>query len=76
MAPLDYKGTFEYNRETYNGYSIGNIILDIRTDFVMIEVKYHQTHKNSAKVIKHGFSVKGGDVDIDDLLDKVHKMHT
>lgn len=75
MAPLDYNGTFEYNRETYNGYSIGNIILDIRNDFIMVEVKYHQTHKNSAKVIKHGFQVKEGDVDIDALLEKIYKMH-
>jgi len=72
---LDYFGDFEYNKETYNGYSVGNIILDIRSDFVMVEVKYHQTHKNSAKVIKHGFPVKQGDVNIDELLDKIYKMH-
>jgi len=72
---LDYNGIFEYQRETYNGYSIGNIILDIRTDIIQVEVIYHQKHKSSAKMIKHSFQVKGGDVDIDKILDKIHKLH-
>jgi len=72
---LDYIGDFEYQRERHTGYSIGKIILDIRTNFIIVEVMYHQTHKKSAKLIKHGFPVKGGDVDIEELLNKIHKLH-
>ena len=75
IGMLDYIGEFEYQRERFTGYSVGNVIVDLRTHFVIIEVMYHQTHKKSVKVVKHGYSIKGGDVFIDDLLDKINKMH-
>ena len=73
---LDYNGEFEYKKNIYSGYSIGKIILDIRTDIVEVEVFYHQHFKNSVKVIRHPFIVKDGDVDIEDLLDKIYKLHS
>jgi len=72
---MDYKGEFIYNKERYTGYSIGKIILDIRTDIVEVEVRYYQDHKGSYKVIKHPFKVPPGEVDIEPLLDKIHKLH-
>ena len=72
---MDYKGDFEYKHELYDGYSIGKVILDIRTDIVEVEVIYHQSHKNSLKVIKHPFNVPPGEVDVEDLLDKIYKLH-
>lgn len=75
MQVWDYTFDFEYQRERYNGYSIGKIILDLRTNFVEVETLYHQSHKNTSRVIKHGFNVEGGDVDIDALLNQIHKMH-
>lgn len=75
MDTWDHIGEFEYQRETYDGYSIGKIILDIRRDFIEVETLYHKKGKNVSKVIKHGFMVQDGDVNIDDLLDKVYKMH-
>ena len=72
---LDYKGEFEYKHELYDGYSIGKIILDIRTDIVEVEVLYHQAYKNSLKVIKHPFIVPDGEVDIEGILDKIKKLH-
>tara|TARA_R110000822_G_scaffold83450_1_gene196575 strand:- start:53 stop:277 length:225 start_codon:yes stop_codon:yes gene_type:complete len=72
---LDHNGSFDYKHETYNGYSIGKIILDIRTDKVEVEVLYHQPYKNSLKVIKHTFIVPNGEVDIEGLLDKIYKLH-
>jgi len=72
---LDHKGQFEYKRELYDGYSIGKIILDIRTDIVVVEVMYQQSYKKSFKVIKHSFNVPDGVVDIEELLDKIYKLH-
>lgn len=72
---LDHKGQFEYKHELYDGYSIGKVILDIRKDIVEVEVIYHQTYKNSFKVVKHPFQVPNGDVDIEELLDKIYKLH-
>jgi hypothetical protein len=72
---LDYKGQFEYKHDLYDGYSIGKVILDIRTDIVEVEVLYHQPHKKSLKTIKHPFSVPQGEIDVEDLLDKIYKLH-
>lgn len=72
---LDHRGSFEYKHELYDGYSIGKIILDIRTDVVEVEVLYHQRDKKSLKVVKHPFNVPDGEVDIEELLDKIYKLH-
>lgn len=72
---MDYNGEFEYKHELYDGYSIGKVILDIRTDIVEVEVLYHQHYKKSLKVVKYPFKVQDGDVDIEDLLDKIYKLH-
>ena len=72
---LDFRGEFEYKHELYDGYSIGKVILDMRTDIVEVEVLYHQPHKKSVKVIKHPFKVPDGEVDIEALLDKIYKLH-
>ena len=72
---LDHKGQFEYKHDTYDGYSIGKIILDIRTDIIEVEVLYHQLQKKSFKVVKHPFNVPNGEVDIEALLDKIYKLH-
>jgi len=71
---LDARGDFIYKHERYTGYSIGKIILDIRTDIVEVEVLYHQQHKNSHKRLKHTFNVDG-EVDVEDLLDKIYNIH-
>lgn len=71
---LDARGDFIYKHERYTGYSIGKVILDIRTDIVDVEVLYHQHHKNSYKRLIHTFNVDG-EVDVDELLDKIYKKH-
>ena len=75
MTELDYNGQFEYKHELYDGYSIGKIILDIRTDIVEVEVLYHQRYKKSVKLIKYPFYDQQGEVDVEDLLDKIYKQH-
>ena len=72
---MDVRGDFIYHKERYTGYSIGKVILDIRTDIVEVEVRYHQDHKGSYKRILHPFKVEDGDVNVDDLMDKIYKLH-
>ena len=74
MIDLDINKEFIYNKELYSGYSIGKIILDLRTDKVDIEVMYHQQHKKSCKRLIFTFNGEGH-VDVEDLLDKIYKKH-
>jgi hypothetical protein len=71
---IDANGVFTHKKETYTGYSIGKIILDIRKDIVDVEVFYHQEHKRSFKREIYQFNGEG-EVDIDDILDKIYNKH-
>ena len=72
---LDHKGQFEYKHELYDGYEVGKIIVDLRTNKVEVEVMYHQYQKKSSTMIKHPFQVDMEEVDINTLLDKIYKLH-
>ena len=72
---LEYNGEFEYKHEIFTGYKIGKFIVDLREDLVEVEVYYHQPFKNSVKLIKHPFKVDMTEVDMNDLLDKIYKLH-
>lgn len=72
---LSGRGHFEYKHELYDGYDIGKVIVDLRTNMVEVEVMYHQHQKKSLKLIKHPFQVNMEEVDINDLLDKIYKLH-
>ena len=72
---LSVRGQFEYKHELYDGYDIGKVIVDLRTNKVEVEVLYLQHHKNSSTMIKHPFNVNMEEVDINTLLDKIYKLH-
>jgi hypothetical protein len=74
MNLLDYSGNFEYKHQLFNRYSIGKIIVDIRSNLVEVEVMYYKDGHNSYTIEKHPFKVVG-EVDIELLLDKIYKKH-
>ena len=41
---LDARGDFIYKHERYTGYSIGKIILDIRTDIVEVDIIWKEMY--------------------------------
>jgi hypothetical protein len=71
---IDANGVFTHKKQVYTGYSIGKIILDIRTDIVDVEVFYHQEYKNSFKREVYQFNGEG-EVDIEQILDKIYNKH-
>jgi len=74
MNLLDYNGKFEYKHQTFDRYSVGKIIVDLRTNLVEVEVMYYKDGNNSYTMEKHPFNVVG-EVDIELLLDKIYKKH-
>ena len=71
---IDAVGEFIFKREVCTGYSVGKLILDLRTDILEVEVFYHQEYKKSFKreIIKFN---GGGEVDIELILDKIYNQH-
>ena len=71
---IDAVGEFIFKREVCTGYSVGKLILDLRTDILEVEVFYHQEHKRSFK--REIFKFNGeGEVDIEQILDKIYNKH-
>jgi ABC-type sulfate transport system substrate-binding protein len=66
----------EYNGQEYTGYEIVGVewIFTSDTFNVMTEYFYKAHNKNIRKLVKHNFKV-GNDVDVDGVINMVHKLH-
>lgn len=66
----------EYNGQVFHGYEIVGVEWFFKTDsmYILTEYFFSKENKNIRKLIKHKFSV-GSDVNVDDLILKVHQLH-
>jgi hypothetical protein len=65
-----------WNDQEYTGYEIVGVewIFNSDTFNVMTEYFYNRHNKNIRKLVKHNFDV-GNDVDVDGVINMVHKLH-
>lgn len=65
-----------WDGQEYTGYEIVGVewIFDSDTFNVMTEYFYNRHNRNIRKLVKHNFKV-GNDVDVDGVINMVHKLH-
>jgi hypothetical protein len=66
----------EWNNQEFTGYEIVGVEWIFRSDSfnVLTEYFFNRHNKNIRKLVKHEFKV-GNDVNVDDVIKQVHKLH-
>lgn len=66
----------EWNGQEFTGYEIVGVEWIFRSDTfnVLTEYFFNRHNKNIRKLVKHEFKV-GNDVNVDDVIKQVHKLH-
>lgn len=60
--------------QEFAGYEIIGVEWMFRRDEFFVITEYFWKNKNIRRLIKHKFQA-GNDVNVDELIDKVHKLH-
>jgi hypothetical protein len=65
-----------WNGLEFQGYEIVGIEWLFRGDifYVLTEYFYNKSNKNIRRLVKHQFEV-GNDVNVDEVIERVHKMY-
>jgi hypothetical protein len=76
MMSLRVEKPVKWNNQDFAGYEIVGIEWAFRGDifYVLTEYFWKSSSKNIRRLVKHQFEV-GNDVNVDEMINEVHKMH-
>jgi hypothetical protein len=63
-----------WGNQQFNGYEIIGIEWLFRNDTIYVLTEYFYNNQNIRRLVKHPFG-GGNDVNVDELIQKVHKLH-
>ena len=64
----------ELEGESYSGYRIVSVEWELETNRFFVKVLYHKDKFKHHKLVSHKFVVEN-DIDVNEMIEKVHNIH-